>query len=108
MKEIPIPHKLQINLYRILQEQLNNIMKYAKASEVTVSFKKVKQSFVFKIADNGIGFDPDTHRGGIGLENIKRRAKVFSGEYKLKTAPGKGCEIIVEIPENAFSLTGNN
>ena len=103
MKEILIPHKLQINLYRILQEQLNNIMKHAKATEVTVSFKKIKHSFVFKIADNGLGFDPEAHTSGIGLENIKRRAKVFAGEFKLKTAPGKGCEIVVEIPENAFA-----
>lgn len=103
MKEILIPHKLQINLYRILQEQLNNIMKHAKATEVTVSFKKIKHSFVFKIADNGLGFDPEAHTSGIGLENIKRRAKVFAGEFKLKTAPGKGCEVIVEIPENAFA-----
>ena len=58
---------------------------------------------MFKIADNGLGFDPEAHTSGIGLENIKRRAKVFAGEFKLKTAPGKGCEIIVEIPENAFA-----
>ncbi len=103
MKDIHIPHNLQINLYRILQEQLNNIIKHAKASEVTVSFKKFKHLFVFKIADNGIGFNPEVYTGGIGLENIKRRAKVFSGEFKLKTAPGKGCEITVEIPENTFS-----
>ena len=103
MKEFSIPHKLQINLYRILQEQLNNILKHAKATEVTVSFRKVKHSFVFKIADNGLGFDPEAHTNGIGLENIKRRAKVFSGEFKLKTAPGKGCAIIVEIPENSFA-----
>lgn len=103
MKEVQIPHKLQINLYRILQEQLNNIMKHAKATEVIISFKKVKHSFVFKIADNGRGFDPEAHTNGIGLENIKRRAKVFAGEFKLKAAPGKGCEITVEIPENIFA-----
>ncbi len=103
IKEVKIPHKLQINLYRILQEQLNNILKYAKASEVVISFNKVKQSFVFKVADNGIGFDSGKHTSGIGLENIKRRAKVFGGEFKLKTAPGKGCEITVEIPGDTFS-----
>lgn len=103
LKDIKIPHKLQINLYRILQAQLNNIVKYANATEVTISIKKTAHYFVFRIADNGVGFDPGAHTSGIGLENINRRAKVFAGEFKLNTSPGKGCEVIVEIPINVLS-----
>jgi signal transduction histidine kinase len=103
LKDIKIPHKLQINLYRILQAQLNNIVKYANATEVIISIKKTAHYFVFRIADNGVGFDPGAHTSGIGLENINRRAKVFAGEFKLNTSPGKGCEVIVEIPINVLS-----
>lgn len=103
VRDLKIPHKLQINLYRILQAQLNNIIKHANATEVIISMKKSGDSFIFRIADNGIGFDPGAYTTGIGLENINRRAKVFSGEFTLNTAPGKGCEIIVEIPLSLLS-----
>lgn len=97
-KEVTIPYKLQVNLYRIFQAQLNNIIKYAKATAIIVSLKKSDHNIVFRIADNGIGFDPEKHHNGIGLENIRRRAKVFAGAYILNTAPGKGCEVLVKIP----------
>ncbi len=51
-----------------------------------------------QIKDNGKGFNPRFITQGIGLENIKRRVKVFYGDFIIKAAPGKGCEIIVEIP----------
>ena len=97
-KDVLIPYKLQVNLYRILQAQLNNIIKYAKATAIIVSLKKSDHNIVFRIADNGIGFDSEKQHSGIGLENIRRRAKVFAGDYKLNTAPGKGCEVLVKIP----------
>ncbi|MBI5372154.1 MAG: PAS domain-containing protein [Sphingobacteriales bacterium] len=98
IKERQIDPELRTNLYRILQEQLNNIIKYSQASEIKISLKEKKSMLIFRISDNGVGFDPGIRRKGIGLENIRRRAKAFSGEFKLRTAPGQGCEVIISIP----------
>ncbi|MFT3846988.1 MAG: PAS domain S-box protein [Lacibacter sp.] len=93
-----ISDKLQLNLYRILQEQLSNIIKHADAKEVIITLRKEGRKLLLKIVDDGNGFDPEKQMKGIGLENIRRRVKAFAGELKLHSAPGKGCEIAVEIP----------
>lgn len=93
-----IPGDLKINLYRILQEQLNNIVKYSQATELLISLTADEHCFRLMIADNGKGFDAKVQSKGIGLENIRRRTKLFAGEFKLNTSPGNGCEVIVEIP----------
>ena len=89
---------IQTNLYRIVQEQLTNILKHARASKVKISVRLTKKLIKLSIADNGIGFDPASLKDGIGLENIKRPAEMFSGKLKLKSSPGNGCEMIVELP----------
>jgi len=98
MDKNQIPGDLKINMYRILQEQMNNIVKYSEATEVTISLTADEDFFRLLIADNGKGFEPKIKSKGIGLENMRRRAKLFSGEFKLNTSPGNGCEVIVEIP----------
>ena len=98
MDKNQIPGDLKINMYRILQEQMNNIVKYSEATEVTISLTADEDFFRLLIADNGKGFEPKVKSRGIGLENMRRRAKLFSGEFKLNTSPGNGCEVIVEIP----------
>ena len=90
---------LKLNLYRILQEQLRNIVKYAKASEIDVEISLGQNNILkMRIADNGIGFNLDKVEGGIGLSNMKRRAELSDGELLLNTSPGNGTEIIVTIP----------
>ena len=89
---------IQTNLYRIVQEQLTNILKHAAASEVKIQVKLMKRSIRLHVADNGKGFDPASAKAGIGIENIKRRAEMFSGKCKFKTSPGNGCELVVELP----------
>jgi signal transduction histidine kinase len=85
-------------LYRILQEQLNNIKKYAAAKEVIISTSLSDDYIHLSITDNGKGFDPSTVKEGIGLENIRRRVKFFGGSVKVLSSPGNGCEIQVDIP----------
>lgn len=89
---------IQLNLYRILQEQTNNIMKYSKAKMIEITLMLVNNFIRLRICDNGIGFDTNKSRNGIGIHNIKKRTELFSGNFSIKSAPGKGCEIIVEIP----------
>ena len=96
--ELKIDGDLQLNLYRILQEQINNILKYAKADVIEVALKILNNSICLRIYDNGIGFDPKINSKGIGLNNIKKRTELFSGNLLINSAPGKGCEVLVEIP----------
>lgn len=93
-----INREIQTTLYRILQEQLNNIKKHAGAGEVIISTSLSDDYIFLSIADNGIGFNPAAVREGIGLENIRRRVKFFGGSVRIISAPGKGCEIQVDIP----------
>lgn len=95
-----IPYATQINLYRILQEQSKNILKYAEASSIEVSIIVSENWVKMRIFDNGKGFDTRTLKKGIGLTNIKKRAESQQGHFFLNSAPGKGCEIKVEIPIN--------
>lgn len=82
---------LKLNIYRIIQEQLNNIIKHADASDVKIELKKEINLLVIVITDNGNGFSPGAKRNGIGLINIKNRAEMFNGKFDIISAPGKGC-----------------
>jgi two-component system sensor histidine kinase UhpB len=89
---------IQINLYRILQEQIKNILKYSGASFIDISLTETGDMVRMRIFDDGCGFDTKDIHKGIGINNMKKRAQFFSGKFKLNSAPGKGCEIIIEIP----------
>ena len=103
LNEIFIPQTIKINLYRILQEETKNILKYSKANAVEVAVNVIDNNLRFRIFDNGKGFDPKVKKTGIGLNSIRKRAEALSGIFMLNTAPGEGCEIIVEIPLDKMS-----
>jgi two-component system sensor histidine kinase UhpB len=96
-KENACSAELKLAIYRIVQEQFNNIRKYAKASTVWLTVAHKKKAVWLKIKDNGIGFDPAAQSKGVGLVNIKARAALFNGEMKLISSPGKGCELVVNF-----------
>lgn len=95
---IELGHDLQLNLYRILQEQLRNIQKYAQASKVEICVDLEEHDLVMMINDNGVGFDITKVKKGIGIANMKRRAELFGGIAKISSTPGKGCQVLVTIP----------
>lgn len=99
INEIELNRELQLNLYRILQEQLKNIVKYAKANKISLSFLIDDEEHLnMVIKDNGVGFDTSKQVKGIGLANMKRRAMLFKGDFSLVSSPNNGCEIIINIP----------
>ncbi len=104
VKRYPIALDIQLNLYRILQEQLRNILKYASATVVEVDVLIESNKLKIIISDNGVGFDVNKVKGGIGLANMKRRAELFAGKFELNSAPGMGCTIKVDIPLAASNL----
>lgn len=89
--ESKLDNGLRLTIYRIVQEQVNNILKYADASVIDITLEEESRKLVLTVTDNGKGFDPALKRRGIGLSNIINRADVFNGKVEIQTAPGKGC-----------------
>lgn len=93
-----IDNTIKINLYRILQEALQNCNKYANATKIKVEFKKQQNSLVLKITDDGIGFNINRAKKGIGLQNIKVRTIECEGTLEIKSNKDEGTSIVVVIP----------
>lgn len=93
-----IPNAVKLAFYRIMQEQVNNILKYARAKNVAIVIEAGDGDFILSIQDDGIGFQPQKISKGIGLKNIESRCSVLGGTMDLITAPGQGCEVKASIP----------
>jgi signal transduction histidine kinase len=88
----------KVTLFRIVQEQTKNILKYSKAGRVEVCLHMQNNWVRLAIKDDGVGFEPEKIRRGLGLSNIYERARLYDGKVMLRAAPGKGCSLIVTIP----------
>ena len=87
----------KLMIYRIVQEQLNNIIKYANAQNVLIQIEIDPPLVMVSIKDDGVGFDADKLESGIGLKNIRGRLNLFNGNLDVISAPGKGCELRSEF-----------
>ena len=87
----------KINLYRIIQECLQNINKYANADTINIKFKKEENNLVLEIIDDGIGFNVNRSKKGIGLQNIRSRAHECNGTVEINSKMGEGTIIAVKI-----------
>ncbi|SFD34256.1 ATP-binding protein [Flavobacterium phragmitis] len=103
-----ISNIVKINLYRILQEGLQNCNKYAKADIIKVEFKNENGNLVLSIEDDGIGFNTNKTKNGIGLHNIEYRATECNGTVTIKSAKGEGTVLIVKIPIDPNNNLHNN
>jgi two-component system, NarL family, sensor kinase len=91
---------IELMLYRITQEQLNNINKYAKATKTVITVRIAAEKLFLSIADDGAGFDTGKKMKGIGLRNIANRVEFYNGALEIISAPGEGCRLVIEIPLN--------
>ena len=89
---------IKINLYRIVQESLQNINKYANANAIKVEFRKEMNNLFLTVSDDGIGFDVNKGKKGIGLQNMLSRINECNGKFEVKSKKGEGTSIIVTIP----------
>lgn len=89
---------VKINLYRIIQEALQNCNKYADAKTITVEFKSEIDYLILSISDDGNGFNAKRTKNGIGLHNIEYRAKECKGTVAIKSAKGEGTILIIKVP----------
>ncbi|MBI2419909.1 MAG: sensor histidine kinase [Ignavibacteriales bacterium] len=99
-KEIRLTSKLEINLYRIVQELLSNIIKHARAGFFSVQFIFEPQKVTLVVENDGIGFNVDTKliKGGLGLLDISERVACFNGTVTISSSEGTGTETIIELP----------
>ncbi|MEQ8906353.1 ATP-binding protein [Ekhidna sp.] len=93
-----ISSEASIEIYRIIQELVNNTLKHAQCTKVHLELTHVDHSFSIIYEDNGIGFNPKEASGGMGLKNIQNRAERLDGELTIDSTPGKGSSFIIEIP----------
>jgi len=118
-KRLDIPIKFNVNafdkrldleietaVYRIVQEALTNIAKYARAKEVTVSLKKKDSRIITKVEDDGKGFmlktsvSGENHYKGSGILGMKERVYSLGGTFHIESRKGRGTKLLVEIPLN--------
>lgn len=90
--------ELKTTIYRIIQEQLNNTVKYSKAGNVKVRLSCMAGGINLIIKDDGIGFDTLKPVAGIGLLSIKQRVESRNGRIQISSKPGKGCKMIITFP----------
>ena len=87
-----------INVYRIIQEAVTNVLKHANASNVVFDVIESDDTLYIHIKDDGVGFDVKEARQGLGLKNIKKRVESFKGMIHIETEKGLGTEIKIRLP----------
>jgi signal transduction histidine kinase len=87
--------KLKLTIFRIVQEQVNNIFKHAQATTAQITLLQNAGKLELTVSDNGIGFNTEDKREGAGLQNIEIRADLFNGRVSICSKPGTGCTLHV-------------
>ena len=104
IEERDVPDVLKTIIFRIAQEGVNNVLKHAKASHVSLGLKKCDDTITLSVEDDGIGFDadktlsPETKPCGIGLRSMRERAEFSGASFKIDSRPGKGTRISAAWP----------
>lgn len=98
--EDTMEHNMKLMFYRVIQEQISNILKHAQATNVEIRFEANSSTLKLFISDNGKGFDITNTTDGIGLKNIKNRAEFYDGTTRIQSSPGEGCRLELIVPIN--------
>lgn len=87
-----------MNMYRIIQEAVNNALKYALADKIEVNISREKNQYHIEISDNGKGYDPASTEMGNGLNNMKKRSREIGGDIAFISKIDKGTKVILNLP----------
>lgn len=99
-----LERKLEIDLYRIVQEFVGNAIRHGNARHIQVKMKNTDKNLLLFLKDDGCGFDPSTMVPGMGLKNMSTRVRSYLGKLELDTAPGRGVKCRISLP----SLNANS
>lgn len=92
---VDVTPEFKIQLVRVVQELVTNILKHANATAVHVHLRHTQKTLCVCVIDNGAGFDTSTHKAGLGLGSLEMRAQYLNGQYRIKSAPGNGARAIL-------------
>lgn len=95
-----IESKVKVAIFRIVQEQLSNVIKHAEAKNLYISVEFKDTLLKLTIRDDGKGFHPAGKKPGLGFQNMKSRVAFMNGNINIQSSPGDGCTIEVHIPIN--------
>lgn len=101
-----ISSKIKLNLFRIVQEQFNNIIKHADASTIIISLERKENAILLAITDNGKGFDVSETRRGIGLNNMSERVKTINASSEIISTVGNGATFLLRLDMETPFLNG--
>ena len=98
IEEKDVPNPLKIVIFRIIQEAMNNISKHSRATLIQLSLGKRGDKIELMIEDNGMGFDLETSKRGLGLTSMRERTELSGGAFVIESTPGKGTIIHASWP----------
>jgi signal transduction histidine kinase len=93
--DLQLDADIQINLFRMIQEALTNVQRHAQAERLTIRLVASYPNILLRIEDNGVGFDVDER---MGLNSMEERVSLLGGQMKIKSMPGRGTKILIQIP----------
>lgn len=103
---IPLHSETEINLYRLVQEALSNVLKHARASKVVLRLVASFPDIIMRVEDNGVGFDQGKGKGkgkdakGMGLRSMEERVHLMGGRFRIISSPGEGTALVIRVPFN--------
>lgn len=98
-EESYLSNEVELVLFRVIQEALNNVVKHSNAYSANVSIQYEKEFVRVRVTDDGIGFnESNTEEGGAGMNNMETRVREKKGKWKAESIPGKGCTVSFKIP----------
>lgn len=98
VEDVRFQERIELSVYRICQELINNIIKHSKASEVTIQLMRSKGHLILIVEDNGIGFNHAKSKDGIGMMNISSRLNTVKGEADIEPGPECGVVATIRVP----------
>ncbi|RYD79455.1 MAG: tetratricopeptide repeat protein [Sphingobacteriales bacterium] len=102
--EIPVDKDTEINLYRVAQELISNILKHANATEINIQYNIIDGNINLMVEDNGIGFDINKSAKGMGISNIHARVNKLDGNIIYDSTPESGTTVIINVPVKNSAL----
>jgi signal transduction histidine kinase len=103
--EVRLPEELEVRVYRICQELVQNVIKHARAKKVRIQIILHRDSLNLVVEDDGIGLSRADLSRGFGFSTIQSNVDLFKGTFDIESQPGKGCLVLIDLPIDATRLT---